>query len=102
MAQDILIDETGDLVIENGDFKVGNSDMQHMTLLVSTFLGAWKQYPLRGVGALNFSASSGKSKVLARTIKDQATSDGFINVQVGLSANSDDNFNYNITAERTD
>jgi hypothetical protein len=29
-SQDILLDDDGDIIIENGDFKIGDSDYQHI------------------------------------------------------------------------
>jgi len=36
--KDIILDENLDLVIENGDFKISNSDMQHIELICITLL----------------------------------------------------------------
>ena len=37
-VKDIKLDDYFDLVIENGDFKVSSSDMQHIPLFVVTIL----------------------------------------------------------------
>jgi lipoprotein-releasing system permease protein len=49
-VKDITLDDNFDLIIENGDFKVSDSDMQHIQLICITNLGHWKQFPLVGVG----------------------------------------------------
>ena len=45
-VKDIKLDDDFDLVIENGDFKVSSSDMQHIQLICITDLGHWKQFPI--------------------------------------------------------
>lgn len=104
MAKDILIDigGTDDLIIANGDFKIGLSDEQHAVLLINTSLGAWKQFPLAGVGVVQYSASSGQSSLLRRNIVDQMKADGFSNIEVKLSGNEYDAYDYFISANRTD
>ena len=52
-VKDIKLDDDFDLVIENGDFKVSSSDMQHLQLICITDLGHWKQFPLMGSGINN-------------------------------------------------
>jgi hypothetical protein len=52
--QDFLIDEDGDLVIENDTLKVGQSDDQHVKLLLETYRGNWTQYPNVGLGLGRF------------------------------------------------
>lgn len=54
MANDILIDNTGDLNILNGDFNVGYSDEQHIEHVLLTSKGHYKQNPLIGVGIENY------------------------------------------------
>lgn len=100
MRTDILIDDTGDLVFENGDFKIGASDMQHVVLLVNTEPGSWKRYPKVGVGATNFISSSGTGAALRQAINVQLEKDGFTNILVELSANlSTGQYDYNVSAE---
>jgi hypothetical protein len=47
-AQDIMIDSTGDLVIDNGDFKIGKSDGQHIECILRSSEGHFKEFPLCG------------------------------------------------------
>lgn len=101
MVQDILLDDEGDLDIENGDFKVGESDQQHLMLIVNLVEGSLKQFPLQGVGINNYTASSGQGATLRRSIKVKAEADGYQNVDVILSETPDGTFEYTIDAERT-
>lgn len=53
MRKDILIDN-GEPVIENGDFKVGASDDQHVELILAATPGQFKSSPLVGLGLANY------------------------------------------------
>jgi hypothetical protein len=43
-----------DLSIANGDFVKAESTVQHKNLLFVTAAGEWRQYPMLGIGAVNF------------------------------------------------
>lgn len=79
----ILLD--GDLHIVNGDFNVKESDSQHIELIIDSWIGSWKQYPLCGVGIENYIKSSGQSLALKRNIAVQLEADGFTEVDVYVS-----------------
>lgn len=97
--KDILLDNNLDIIIENGDFKVSDSDQQHIELICNTAIGNWKQYPLLGIGIINYVASSGQSEVLKRLMNVQLASDGFKINEVSVTG-SNEIFNYSIDAER--
>lgn len=69
---------TGDLVISNGDFKVGLSDKQHIEDTIIAHAGWWKQYPADGVGLTSYLNGGANLQRLARNIKSQLELDGFI------------------------
>ncbi|WP_281683420.1 oxidase [Zunongwangia profunda] len=48
--KDILLDQDGDLIIENGDFKIGYSDNQHQEHILKAEKGEYKEFPEVGVG----------------------------------------------------
>ena len=98
-VSDIILDDNYDLVIENGDFKVSDSDNQHIELLCITALGHWKQHPLIGVGITQYIASSGQSDALKRIINIQLSADGYLVNQV-LVSGLNETFTYSIDAER--
>lgn len=95
-TKDIMLDDDGDLLIENGDFVVDNSDQQHVLLIVNTYLGNWKQYPLVGVGIKRYLASSGQQNNLRRDISVQLEADGYAVDSVIVK----NDFNYYIDATR--
>lgn len=102
MAQvkDIILDENNeyDLLISNGDFSVSESDPQHQILIINTTLGSWKQFPLMGVGIINFLNSSGQTEYLKRQMTVMLKSDGF---QVNsIKINPNEVADFTIDAER--
>ncbi|MFD0997676.1 hypothetical protein ACFQ21_00090 [Ohtaekwangia kribbensis] len=54
MPNDYLLDADDDLRIENGDFVVGESTSQHLSLLLRLEKGELRQYPITGVGINKF------------------------------------------------
>jgi hypothetical protein len=98
-VKDITLDDNFDLIIENGDFKISDSDMQHIQLICITDLGHWKQFPLLGVGINRYIASSGQTDALKRAINIQLASDGYKVNDILLQA-TNENFTYSIYAER--
>ena len=99
-VKDITIDQDGDLLIENGDFVVSESDMQHLMLIINLSQGSLKQFPLQGVGIIRYSGSSNQGRKLERDIKVKTEADGYSNVTVLLKQGSDGVFQYDIDAER--
>lgn len=51
---DILITNEGEIKIENGDFVVDNSTLQHQALILITNPGEFKESPMLGVGIENY------------------------------------------------
>jgi hypothetical protein len=98
-VKDITIDDDFDLIIEDGDFKVSESDIQHIQLICITDLGHWKQSPLLGVGIEKYIASSGQTDALKRAINIQLSSDGFRVNQVLVTGTNED-FQYSVDATR--
>jgi len=76
-VKDIALTEGLDLFVKDGDFVISESDQQHVLLILKTFVGAWKQYPLLGVGIDNYIASAGQSQVLKRSMTVHMESDGY-------------------------
>ncbi len=98
-VKDILL-EDNDLIIENGDFKIGESDQQSIELIIDSYLGHWKESPLCGVGVDLFLNSSGQQLALKRAISVQLEADGMINVNV--TSNSSELLDLTISADRSE
>lgn len=67
-----------DLQIRDGDFIIAESDEQHVADTINAFPGWWKEFPADGVGIFAYLNSSGQEQALARSIKINLTSDGYI------------------------
>ena len=66
-----------DLLIQDGDFVIAQSDEQHIADTINAFPGWWKENPADGVGLLQYVRSSGKQQEIARSVKLQLQSDGY-------------------------
>jgi hypothetical protein len=99
-AQDILLTTDYDLAISDGDFVIGESDNQHIELIIQTATGAWKQFPTLGVGIIRYSGSTGQINTLRREINVNLKADGYINIDTRLLQNTDEEFIYYVDAKR--
>ena len=78
MAKDILLNDALGLQIVNGDFVSGESDAQHIALLLSSRQGDWHFSPFTGVKVdvlLNEDDSMNFTR-LANEVRKQLTLDG--------------------------
>ena len=77
---DIKLDEDGDLLIEDGDFVLHESDEAHIEHILISNKGTWRQFPAIGVGLRSF-LSGPLTRVikngLAKLIRVNLTFDGF-------------------------
>lgn len=95
-AKDIDLTDSLDLVIVNGDFKIAESDQNHIINMCKAYIGGFKQFPLVGVGIDQYIASGGQQQLLKRAISIQLESDGFAVNEIQIR----DGDNYYIDAER--
>lgn len=80
--EDILTDTNNDLVIENGDFKVGESEVLEVERIICSNKGEWKQFPLLGFGITSWLNGAYQKNVFRRDLDVQLKSDGFRKVEV--------------------
>lgn len=85
--KDYMLGDTGDLSVDNGDFALGDSDLQHQKLLLLAEKGAYKQYPTTGVGIMTYLKDDNEADML-REIRFQFAQDG---MQVDRLAYKDGN-----------
>lgn len=76
VSQDIGLYDN-DLIIDNGDFIIAQSDVQHVSDTIAAFPGWWKQNPPDGVGILQYVKAVNVEQTLNRSIKLQLQSDGY-------------------------
>ncbi len=73
---DFLYDsETGDLVIQNGDFVIGQSDLLQAQTILSVSKGGIRQYPLIGENLNNLLGSNLDQNVIYNLIQKALKSD---------------------------
>lgn len=75
--KDIALDKDGDLLFSNGDFKIVESDQQHIVDIINENEGAYKQFPLVGVGINKYLNASNANNILLKNIKKQLEADGY-------------------------
>ena len=76
MAQDILLDENGDLAIVNGDFVLGNSVDQEVEAVLTCNKGDVKEDPIFGSDLITLIKSNISEVEVKQTIKIQLKRDG--------------------------
>jgi len=86
MAQDFLYDDNNDLLISNGDWAVGESDMQHVQDILLAFPGHYKNSPLSGVGLPAYQNGI-MDRTIERTIKVALEADGAKDKEIKLTDN---------------
>ncbi len=84
MVNDILLDiATGDLLIKDGDFVIGESDEQNLEDLVMAMQGDFKASPLTGAGGRGLKNNRNqKIENFERDIKEQLAIDNWREEQV--------------------
>ena len=80
---DINLDSNYNILFENGDLKVGDSEGQSIQLLLDTSKGEWTQNPLTGVGLVKW-LNGRLNGVLEREIQLQLKVDGLNNLRVNI------------------
>ena len=87
---DILLDDVdGDLIIFNGDFLVSDSDQQHIQHILTAQKGQFYQWPLLGLGILNYNNATIDPIDLEQSIKIQIKSDDYRPILIQVNENFD-------------
>ena len=74
--KDILLDENNDLLIQNGDFVIGESEEQEIKCILQSVINDYKQTPELGVNLIEELNSSGSERALKQKIKLNLRMDG--------------------------
>ena len=90
-AKDIILTEN-DYKFNNGDFVISESDTQHIQDLIFENVGAYKQFPLVGIGIRNYLNSTGQKLILSRNIQIQLQADGYLVNDVKFNNNEISDF----------
>lgn len=83
--KDILLNEHNDLRIENGDFVLGESSLQHQKHILLAQKGEYKGHPEVGAGLKNIYDDENPLQVL-REIKRQMEYDGMRVIKLKINA----------------
>lgn len=84
MARKDILLQNDDLQIRGGDFVVGESDLQHVYLIIRLAKGNIKQFPLIGVGEERFLNGTIDGN-LRRELQLQLESDGYRPRKLGVN-----------------
>ncbi|TLP81350.1 hypothetical protein [Maribacter sp. ACAM166] len=76
MAKDILLNDTGELTIANGDFVIGDSEDQEVQLILEMAQGELKEDPLLGADLFRLIHSNATDAELKLAVKLQLARDG--------------------------
>lgn len=73
-----------DLVVNDdiGDFKIEISDQAHIEHLLDNSKGAFKEFPLAGVGVSRFLNASGQKQLAKREIFVGLKADGYSSIKI--------------------
>lgn len=83
--KDLLLDALGDLAIEEGDFVIAPSDMQHVKHIVESQKGEYKESPFMGFGVENYLKTNTNPLAFKRDLKIQLEYDHYKNATIDLS-----------------
>lgn len=89
MRQDIQVDESGELIIKNGDFVIDESDRQHVEHITIAHPGEYKQHPMIGFGAILKVKSNVNKIQFKRDLKIQLAYDGYTDPTIDLDSGFD-------------
>ena len=67
-----------DIVFNNGDLYVVESDTQHCIDTINAFAGWWKENPLDGVGIMAYTKSPADRQEIGRKMQVELKSDGYV------------------------
>lgn len=101
--KDFLTDqETNDLLIEHGDFVVGDSREMHIADLLLGTPGTWRQWPALGIGVRAYT-DKGMTKAaldrLTKKIKLHVTADGHRVSDVVIKLSGNEIYSIEVNAE---
>lgn len=89
--QDILLDESYNMQTANGDFVAGDSDEQHVELLIVSNKAMFKQHPTAGAGLVRFvkGLEDRNIRQIRREIDVQLRADGYTMTEFGKDADGE-------------
>lgn len=95
-VKDIRLDDSNDVIIDNGDFELTFSDQIHIEHIIRSNKGYWLETPLLGVGIIDELNSSNSRQRLKQDIRRQLVLDNFNVKEVSITGSME----IDIDAER--
>jgi hypothetical protein len=86
MAKGFLLNNQDDLLIENGDLVIGDSEEQEIGLILRTNMGDWRGAPLTGFNLMRHMRSNVDAETFTRNLDTQLLQDGFADNRITLEA----------------
>jgi hypothetical protein len=81
---DILLDNDGDLLVVNGDFSFGLSDLQHVVLIFEAHKGEIRENPMLGFGANAYLKTIKSNLEIKRDLRVELQRDGYKDVDLEI------------------
>lgn len=94
ISEDLQLDEIGDILLKDGDYVMGESDMQHIEDILDAYPGEYRNAPLLGV-YLQRAINGLLDGSIRRDININLQSDNYLVKKVEIT-----DTNLNIDAER--
>lgn len=82
--KDILLDENNDLAIQGGDIFVGGSDQQHVSHIIHSAAGEFKEKPQLGLGVVGYLKTNTSEAKFKRDLRVQLNFDGYNKAKIDL------------------
>lgn len=95
MAKDIKINDENELIIENGDFVIDESDNQNVHLIIEAEKGEIRSSPELGFGIIKKLKKTGRSIDFLREMKIELGKDGYNKVDITVNQDTKE-LNFNI------
>lgn len=92
-AQDLSLDDKGDLEIIRGDFRAVESDQMHIEHILKANKGFYFDTPLLGVGIIDEQNGSRSRQSLKQNIRRQLVFDNFAVKKVSISQSNEIDIN---------
>ena len=74
---DIILEENADIIVENGDFKVGDNDNNLIRYIVEAIPGQYKEFPVLGINITKYLNAPVNPQTLQRNIRTNLEADVF-------------------------
>lgn len=100
-VSDILLDEnTQELLFDNGDFKIGLSDQQHIDHLMRANPGQYYQFPKIGIGIDKFKLASVNRQEIQQAIRLGLEADNYNVIDLSVTEATNNEFIITTNPER--